>query len=168
MNAVLCRQEAVKPISLVQRRLKFCSRDTQLKWFERQLELSKRSRLPLFLHMRAACAELLPILQAHPECWSTGVVHSFDGTQEEAQSILSMPGLKIGQIAHPSAATSQPSATSMLPTYAVSWSDVGRLLPSGLNGCSLKTEWNLKVVAQLPLHRVLLETGDRHAVVRSV
>ena len=83
----------------MQRRLKFCCRETQLKWFERQLELSKRWRLPLFLHMRAASADLLAVLRANPESFRSGVVHSFDGTLEEAQQVLSIPGLRIGEAA---------------------------------------------------------------------
>lgn len=76
--------------------MNFCSRETQLRWFEKQLELSKRSRLPLFLHMRAACADLLAILRANPDSFTTGVVHSFDGTEQEAQEVLGIPGLRIG------------------------------------------------------------------------
>lgn len=46
--------------------------------------------LPMFLHCRNAASDLVKILTAHRENIAGGVVHSFDGTREEAQQILDL------------------------------------------------------------------------------
>jgi len=81
-------------------RTQFCDKETQLKYFASQLELSSSSGLPLFLHCRNAAADLLRVLREEAERGNgpprpTGVVHSFDGSEEEAAEILAM-GLHIG------------------------------------------------------------------------
>lgn len=133
-------------------RLHFSPKETQRKYFAAQLELAETFRLPLFLHSRAAAADLLEILRPWLDRLSTalagndyrpfpslpddvkeahgsttqprriGVVHSFTGTVEEAQELL----------------------------------DLGLFI--GINGCSLKTEENLHVLKAIPLDRLLLET----------
>jgi len=105
-------------------RLNFCQADVQKKYFEAQLDLSGLFELPLFLHCRAAATDMLDILKKNQDklCSSKGVVHSFDGTLEEAQAFI----------------------------------DLGYSI--GLNGCSLKTEDNLKVVKNIPLEHLMLET----------
>merc|ERR1719369_546447 len=70
-------------------RTKFCSPEVQRKYFERQLDLSFSSQLPLFLHCRAAGADLVKILSDNVEkVRGGGVVHSFDGSAEERDKIL--------------------------------------------------------------------------------
>lgn len=44
----------------------------------------------MFLHCRNSAADLVKILTAHREKLVGGVVHSFDGTKEEAQQILDL------------------------------------------------------------------------------
>ena len=75
-------------------RTQFCAMDTQERWFERQFELAREFDLPMFLHLRAAAPAFLAILGR--QAGVRGVVHSFDGSQEEAAQILSHPGLFIG------------------------------------------------------------------------
>ncbi|KAB7495380.1 putative deoxyribonuclease TATDN1, partial [Armadillidium nasatum] len=105
-------------------RLNFCDMEVQKKYFEWQLKLAGKTHLPLFLHCRKAANDLIGILKTCGEDISSvgGVVHSFDGTEEELMNFLKC-GLYIG-----------------------------------INGCSLKTEENLKVVKEIPLDRLLIET----------
>ncbi|XP_017031055.1 deoxyribonuclease TATDN1 [Drosophila kikkawai] len=80
-------------------RLHFCDAETQRLYFEKQLDLAAEFGLPLFLHMRNAGADFMAILERNrdkmKQCGG-GVVHSFTGTLEEAQSILAFGGLYIG------------------------------------------------------------------------
>lgn len=80
-------------------RLHFCDAETQRLYFEKQLSLAAEFGLPLFLHMRNAAADFMSILERNRDkmrqCGG-GVVHSFTGTLEEAQSILAFGGLYIG------------------------------------------------------------------------
>lgn len=108
-------------------RLHFCDKDTQKLYFEKQLQLAEEFKLPLFLHCRNSHDDFMDILKRNHskiEACGGGVVHSFDGTLEEAQKVLDF---------HPK-------------------------LYIGLNGCSLKTQNNLDVVAKLPNDRLMLET----------
>ncbi|RWS11996.1 putative deoxyribonuclease TATDN1-like protein [Dinothrombium tinctorium] len=76
-------------------RLTFCPKDVQLRYFEKQLEIAERTKLPLFLHCRNAADSLLNILIKNREKFNEGVVHSFDGTLEEAEKFMEL-GLYIG------------------------------------------------------------------------
>ncbi|XP_068217552.1 deoxyribonuclease TATDN1-like isoform X2 [Palaemon carinicauda] len=71
-------------------RTQFCAPDVQRKYFEKQISLAEVTGLPMFLHCRNAAADLLKILSPYREKISGGVVHSFDGTKEEAQQILDL------------------------------------------------------------------------------
>ena len=106
-------------------RLHFCPKEVQMKWFERQLELSKATEKPLFLHLREYSGEIneetadlkatddfLNIVARNKDSVASGgVVHSFTGSLDELNRIL--------------------NATSFF---------------IGINGCSLKTKENLEVV----------------------
>ena len=112
-------------------RLEFCDEETQKKGLLAQLEVAKDFDLPLFLHNRETGKDLLDILKEHyytdGKERAGGVVHSFDGSAEERDSILEL-GLFIG-----------------------------------VNGCSLKTEDNLKVVTDIPEDRLMVETGNNQS-----
>ena len=77
-------------------RLHYADKETQLKYFESQLVAATRIQLPLFLHSRAAGDDFERLirdkLSALPK---RGLVHSFTGTMEEMQRLVSL-GLDIG------------------------------------------------------------------------
>ena len=58
---------AVGEIGLDYDRTKFCDADTQQKYFLKQLNLSEATKLPLFLHCRAAATDLVQILTEYRE-----------------------------------------------------------------------------------------------------
>ncbi|GLC33627.1 hypothetical protein PLESTM_000093800 [Pleodorina starrii] len=78
-------------------RLHFCDAETQRKYFEAQFLLARESGLPMFLHLRAAADDFLDIVRRHAADFPRGgVVHSFDGSADEAARILELPQLAIG------------------------------------------------------------------------
>lgn len=77
-------------------RLSLTAKEPQLRYFEAQLDLAVRVELPLFLHSRAAGADFERLLRAKlPDLPKRGLVHSFTGTVEEMQRLVSL-GLDIG------------------------------------------------------------------------
>lgn len=73
-------------------RIQFCPKDVQIKYLKMQLDLNKEFNKPLFLHCRNSADDLFEIVKEYN---MTGVVHSFDGTIEEANKFLDL-GFYIG------------------------------------------------------------------------
>lgn len=65
-------------------------KEIQKIYFEKQLEIAKRYGLPCFIHCRKAFKDVYDRLDG-----IKGVVHSFDGTIEEAEQFINL-GLNIG------------------------------------------------------------------------
>jgi TatD DNase family protein len=64
--------------------------------FARQIELAKRMQLPVVIHARESFREIFDILDKMDDENLSGVFHSFTGTLEEAEHILSYKHFKIG------------------------------------------------------------------------
>ena len=73
----------------------FSPRDTQRRWFLKQVELAAELSLPLFLHEREAFSDFSIILRSHIEAVPAAVVHCFTGTAGELEHYLSL-GCYIG------------------------------------------------------------------------
>ena len=67
-------------------------RERQRIRFQAQLDMAERAKLPVILHCREAHEDMLGMLKARQ---SKGVVHSFNGTVQEARAYLEL-GLYIG------------------------------------------------------------------------
>ncbi len=70
-------------------------RDTQKKWFVRQLQLAKELKLPMVIHSRDAAMDTMEIMKEQHAEEIGGVVHCFSYTKETAAVFLEM-GFYIG------------------------------------------------------------------------
>lgn len=77
-------------------RLFLSPKETQLKYFEAQLDLAEELHLPLFLHMRNCNVEFTALLKPRLDNFpKRGLVHSFTGTAEDMKSLVDL-GFDIG------------------------------------------------------------------------
>ncbi|CAK9203973.1 unnamed protein product [Sphagnum jensenii] len=77
-------------------RVQFCPPDIQRQYFEKQFAIAEATRLPLFLHMRAAADDFIDIMSHNQHRFHAGVVHSFTGTAKERDQLLEFPNIYIG------------------------------------------------------------------------
>ncbi|KAJ5894964.1 hypothetical protein N7495_006655 [Penicillium taxi] len=77
-------------------RLEHSDKESQLKYFEQQLDLAVEIQLPLFLHSRAAGEDFERLIRSRlDKLPKRGLVHSFTGTMEEMEGLVAL-GLDIG------------------------------------------------------------------------
>ncbi|CAN1277718.1 Deoxyribonuclease TATDN1 [Linum perenne] len=127
-------------------RLHFCPAEVQKKYFEKQFELAHATKLPMFLHMRAAAEDFCEIMKSNKCRFTGGVTHSFTGTAEESNKLLSFKNMYIGEITFSLANLSSALFLGLM-CYLTFLLDV----IESVNGCSLKTTENLDVVREIPI-----------------
>ncbi|KAM6547768.1 hypothetical protein CsatB_019444 [Cannabis sativa] len=77
-------------------RLFFCPAEVQKKYFEKQFELAHATKLPMFLHMRAAADDFCEIVERNKDRFTSGVTHSFTDSAEDRDKLLSFKNMYIG------------------------------------------------------------------------
>ena len=70
-------------------------RDVQKKWFARQIDVAKQSKLPIIVHDRDAHGDTIDILKSDNARDVGGIVHCFSGSREMARDVLNL-GMHIG------------------------------------------------------------------------
>ena len=63
-------------------------RELQKKWFIRQLEAAKETKMPVIIHSRDAAQDTLQIMDEHCDWSQGGVIHCFSYTVETAKIYL--------------------------------------------------------------------------------
>jgi TatD DNase family protein len=126
--------KAFGEIGLDYDRLHYTPKEKQLLYFEKQLHLATNFGLPLFLHMRAACADFIkilePFLKENLFKNKNLLVHSFTGNKIELENLLNLENLY---------------------NYNVYIS---------INGASLRDTQTLEILNLIPLNRLMIETDS--------
>ncbi|KAL6145452.1 hypothetical protein ACLB2K_056139 [Fragaria x ananassa] len=76
-------------------RVQFCPPEIQKKYFEKQFELAHATKLPMFLHMRAAAQDFCEIVERNRGRFTAGVAHSFTGSADDCDKLLSINNMYI-------------------------------------------------------------------------
>ena len=118
-----------------------------ISYFEFQLQQFTGLNKPLFLHNRAASKDLYEILEKYREQITAGGVVSSRSVLEQSKTIL---------------LRAQIHSFDGTLDEALQFIQLGFFI--GLNGCSMKTQANLDVIRQLPLEKLLVETGSSSLV----
>ncbi|CAI0402215.1 unnamed protein product [Linum tenue] len=78
-------------------RLHLFPAEIQKKYFEKQFELAHPTKLPIFLHMRAAAEDFCEIMERYKDRFTGGVTHSFTGSADDRDK-LAFRNMYIGEI----------------------------------------------------------------------
>lgn len=63
---------------------------TQIEWFEKQMDLSRKKQMPIVIHSRDAAADTLDVVKANKAGEIGGIVHCFSYGKELAREYLNM------------------------------------------------------------------------------
>lgn len=68
----------------------YSDKETQQKWFARQIELARDLDLPFLIHDREAHGDTLSILKKHKNSRMRGIMHCFSGSMETAEELMKL------------------------------------------------------------------------------
>ncbi|KAG1667037.1 putative deoxyribonuclease TATDN1 [Nymphon striatum] len=81
---------AIGECGLDYERVQFCPKEIQTRYLIPHFDLAEYFNLPMLLHNRKSTSDLVEIIRKQRDKFPRGVVHSFDGTKEEAQALLDL------------------------------------------------------------------------------
>jgi TatD DNase family protein len=70
--------------------------EEQKESFRIQIELAKKYKLPIIIHVRESFKEVFEIIDEMNDSELTGIFHCFSGTYEQAKKIIDCGGFKLG------------------------------------------------------------------------
>lgn len=68
----------------------YSDKETQQKWFARQIKLARDLDLPFLIHDREAHGDTLSILKKHKNSRMRGIMHCFSGSVETAEELMKL------------------------------------------------------------------------------
>lgn len=145
----------------------YSDKETQKKWFGKQIELAKDLDLPFLIHDREAHGDTLAILKEHKSSRMRGIMHCFSGSFEMAKELIKM-GFYIsfaGPLAFPNSRRLKEAARDIPLEYLLIETDSPYLTPPPNRG-KRNEPANVIYVAEeiarlkgLTVEKVIQETG---------
>lgn len=145
----------------------YSDKETQKKWFGKQIELAKDLDLPFLIHDREAHGDTLAILKEHKSSRMRGIMHCYSGSYEMAKELIKM-GFYIsfaGPLAFPNSRRLKEAARDIPLEYLLIETDSPYLTPPPNRG-KRNEPANVIYVAEeiarlkgLTVEKVIEETG---------
>lgn len=63
------------------------SKEIQIEWFVKQLEIAKKYKLPIIIHSRDAMGDTVSTLTKYRECYTKGIMHCYAGSIETSKEL---------------------------------------------------------------------------------
>ena len=63
------------------------SKEIQIEWFIKQLQVAKKYNLPIIIHSRDAMGDTVDVLKEYKDCYTKGIMHCYAGSIETSKEL---------------------------------------------------------------------------------
>ena len=63
------------------------SKEIQIEWFIKQLQVAKKYNLPIIIHSRDAMGDTVDVLKEYKDCYQKGIMHCYAGSIETSKEL---------------------------------------------------------------------------------
>ena len=63
------------------------SKEIQIEWFIKQLQVAKKYNLPIIIHSRDAMGDTVDVLKEYKDCYKKGIMHCYAGSIETSKEL---------------------------------------------------------------------------------